>query len=150
MWLFRKKHTALSELPVDGKWQVSKGQYDGRPLIVRVNTSADPFRGHPELSNQVGIAVPFKLPNEDGMPSSAELEELNEIEDRLFEIFQSGQQAVVVAVITTSGMREFVLYAHDPNEIVGKHRQLQSEISHHEIQLMIQADRDWTTFKRFR
>jgi hypothetical protein len=85
--LFRKKHPALSELPVDGKWQVSQGQYDGRALIVRVNSSADPFRGHPELSNQVGIAVPFKLPNEGGMPSSAEVEELNEIEDRLFEIF---------------------------------------------------------------
>jgi hypothetical protein len=150
VWLFRKKHPALSELPVDGKWQVSKGRYDGRPLIVRVNTSADPFRGHPELSNQAGIAVPFKLPSDDGMPSSAEVEELNEIEDRLFEIFETGQPALVVAVITTSGMREFVLYGHNPEDLSAKHRKLQAQISHHEIQLMIQADPDWMTFKRFR
>lgn len=69
MWPFRKKHPQLSELPPEGKWQVSRGQYEGRLLLVRVNVSADPFRGHPELPNQVGIAVPFKFADDDGMPT---------------------------------------------------------------------------------
>jgi hypothetical protein len=64
--------------------------------------------------------------------------------------FQSGERALVVAVITTNGMREFVLYGHDPNDLSAKHRKPEGEISHHEIQLMIQADPDWMTFKRFR
>lgn len=65
-------------------------------------------------------------------------------------MFESDQAAIVVAVITPGGMREFVLYARDRDEIRAKHLQLQAQVPHHERQLMIQPDPGWATFGRFR
>ncbi len=96
----------------------------GKPLIARINASVDGFRGHPELTYQVGVAIPLKLPDENGMPQPEEAEELNQIEDLVFEILEVQSRSVLVAVITTGGMREFVFYAVDPEEVKVNHMRL--------------------------
>ena len=151
MWPFRKKYPPLSDLPQNGAWHVSQGTHNGRALLVRVNTAADPFRGHPDLSHQVGIAVPFKEADSNGMPVGTEIEELNAIEDQVFENFEAAAQSIVVAVVTTGGMREFVLYTRDPSGVESKYQEFKTKVdSGHEIQLMIQPDPKWNTFAQFR
>jgi hypothetical protein len=151
MWPFKKTHPPLTELPREGSWQVTQGQYDGKPLVVRLNVAVDRFRAHPDLGYQVGVAIPFTAPDERGLPQGEELEELNRIEDHIFATLQIACRSVVAAVITTNGMREFVLYAHDPAEIEAKHGLLKTLVeSQHEVQLMIQPDPTWRVFAQFR
>jgi hypothetical protein len=151
MWPLKKKVPPLAELPRDGAWLVAQGSNEGKPLIARINTSVDEFRGHPELTYQVGVAIPLKLPDENGMPQAAEAEELNQIEDLVFDILEVQSRSVLVAVITTRGMREFVLYAVDPEEVKSNHTRLcQAVTTGHEVQLMIQTDPKWNVFAAFR
>jgi hypothetical protein len=149
--VFARRHPPLSELPRESSWQVKQGQYEGRPLLVRLNMSVEPFRGHPELSHQIGIAIPFRAPDEQGMPSEAEFEELNQIEDLLFDALEIATRSIVVAVITTKGMREFVIYAREPAEIRERLLALKARItSAHEVQMISRPDPSWSTFAMLR
>jgi len=151
MWPFKKTPPSLAELPRDGAWLVAQGTNEGKPMVARINTSVDEFRGHPELTYQVGIAIPLKLADENGMPGTAEAEELNQIEDLVFEILEVQSRSVLVAVITTGGMREFVLYAVDPEEVKANHGRLCKAVTTgHEVQLMIQSDPKWRVFAALR
>jgi hypothetical protein len=151
MWPFKKKHPPLTDLPTGGGWQVLQGLYDGRPIVLRVNAAVDAFRGHPELGYQVGIAVPLKDPSEHGLPKQPELDALSAIEDRLVDTVVVAARSVLVAVVTTGGMREFVLYATDPEEVKKNFARLEaSNDSGLELQLMIQGDPEWSVFESFR
>lgn len=151
MWPFKKKHPPLSELPREALWDVVQGEYNGSVLIARVNASAQAFRGHPELDHQVGIAVPFLAPTEHGLPGDQDTAGLNELEDALVPLFEHDGNALLVTVITTQGMREFVLYSKDPRESHARFEKLKASVSSgHEVQLMIQPDPEWKTYARFR
>jgi hypothetical protein len=47
-----------------------------------------------------------------------------------------------VGIITTNGIREFVLYSMDPEETKIRFEKLKNEITSHQIQLMIRQDKD--------
>src|SRR5438477_8193661 len=105
---FSKNFPTLESLSAEDQWAVAQGENNGNPMIVRVNSSAKDYAGHPELPIRLGIAVPLNAPNEHGFPGEAEAQQLGDIEDRLFDTI--GSLGRVVLIITTSGMREFVSY----------------------------------------
>jgi len=151
MWPFKKTPPSLNEFPCEGSWQLAQGLREGKPIIVRMNASIEEFRGHPELTYQVGVAIPFKAPDENGLPSAEESAALDQIEDLVFDTLQVQGRSVVVAVITTGGMREFVLYAVDPEEVKLNHTRLCKAVrTGHEVQLMIQTDPKWNVFAALR
>jgi hypothetical protein len=144
---FKKTPPSLNELPRDGSWLLAQGLLEGKPVIVRMNASVEEFRGHPELAYQVGVAVPFKAPDKNGWPDPEEFVALYQIEDLVHDTLEVQSRSVVVAVITTDGMREFVLYAVDPDEVKSNHARLCKSVkSGHEVQLMIQSDPEWNVF----
>jgi len=120
MWPFRKKTSSPDRLPIDGPWSVGKGQNDGKVMIVRANTGYREFGSLPGYEHQAGVAVPFRAPDPTGLPSSAENGQLNEIEDAIRDSMQEHAESLLVAIITTSGMREFVLYTRARNLCVGR------------------------------
>ena len=129
-------------------WSVKQGTNEGKPMVVRINRGLDSAAGRSPYGIQIGVAVPLVEPDERGLPKSAESLQLNEIEDEIVSV--AGDRAVLAAVITTSSMREFVLYAAQPEWIEGFHKDLKARITHHEVQVMAQQDKDWTTFKTLR
>jgi len=90
--------------------------------------------------------VPLKKPLETGLPSSEEITELGAIEDALCESLEADKESFLVIVVTTSGMQEFVLYTGSPEKVKAKFEGLRGKISSHQIQLMIQPDKDWQVF----
>jgi Family of unknown function (DUF695) len=59
---------------------------------------------------------------------------------------QEQAESLLVAIITTSGMREFVFYTRDPERVKHRFEQLRNQITSHELQLMIQVDEAWEIF----
>lgn len=148
MWPFKaKKYPPLDQLPADGSWAVCQGENNGQPMFVRVNNAAKPFSGHPQLSIRFGIAVPLHDPNEHGLPSEAEMEELSEIEEHLFEAVSN--QGIVVLIITTSGMREFVVYLRSTKDAEAVFDRVRQITSTHDIQHYAQPDPKWELFGEF-
>lgn len=148
--LDNKKHPPLSQLPREGQWSILQGEHDGNPIIVRLNTSLAAFRGHPKLGHQIGIAVPFKEPNADGLLSQDEYPALNAIEDLVLELFETPNKSVLAAVITTGGMREFVVYTSLPESTASLHEAIQARVdTGHEVQVIMQPDPDWNVYSSF-
>lgn len=58
-------------------------------------------------------------------------------------------ESLLVAVITTSGMREFVFYTREPEHVKQRFAGLRRSITSHEIQLMIQPDKKWKVYAQF-
>jgi hypothetical protein len=149
MWPFKKKSQKPERLPIDGPWSVGQGERNGKILIVRANTGYQKFGSISGYEHQVGIAVPLRAAEPTGLPSPEEDAQLGEIEDRLCAEFEQEAKSLLVAIITTSGMREFVFYTRVPEDVKHRFEQLRGAINNHEIQLMIQADKDWSVYARF-
>ena len=149
MFGFRKKYPPMDDINAESGWQIARGEYEGKVIFTRFNTAYKPVAGHPEYAHQVGIAIPFRAPLPTGLPSPEESAELQEVEDVLCAELEANKESVLVGVITTGGMREFVLYTSAPQRVQEKFDSLKTRITTHEIQLMIQRDKSWDTYKRF-
>ena|SRR6516165_6279490 len=60
--------------------------------------------------------------------------------------FEERAQCLFVAIITTSGMREFVFYTRDPEQVRKRFEEVRTGITSHQIQLMIQPDEGWSVY----
>lgn len=150
MPIFRKKQVALSADAVhprdirSDEWAVAEGEMDDAPVVVRFNKSIAAAAGHPEYSIQIGVALPLRNPDPGRLPSPEEAEELNAIEDALDRLV--GDKAVLVAVVTTSEMREFVLYTGSGDWIAQFDADLQAAVGDHAVQVMAQTDSQWNVY----
>jgi len=146
MWPFKKKTLSPDRLPVDGPWSIGEGQNNGQIMIVRSNTGYREFGNVPGYDHQVGIAVPLKKAETTGLPSPAEDALLGEVEDVICNSLEEHAESLLVAVISTGGMREFVFYTREPQRVQQRFEQLRTRITSHEIQLVIQPDRTWRIY----
>ena len=143
MWPFKGKTRSPEHLPIDGPWSIAEGENDGNVMIVRSNAGYRDFGSVPGYEHQVGIAVPLRRPEPTGLPSPEENAELHEIENLICNSLQEQAESLLVAIITTSGMREFVLYTRDAQRVKRRFEELRNQITSHELQLIIQVDKDW-------
>jgi hypothetical protein len=149
MWPFSKKTRAPERLPIDGPWSVLEGEHKGQILVVRSNTGYKGFGRVAGYEHQVGIAVPLRAPEPNGLPSRAENAELEAIEKSICAELEFEAESLLVAIISTGGMREFVFYTRDPKQVERRFDFLRKRIPTHQIQLMIQADKRWKVYARF-
>ena len=148
MWPFTTKTKPPDRLPIDGPWSVGQGEHSGKIMIVRSNTGYKEFGRVPGYEHQVGIAVPLRAPEPTGLPSPAENAELGQIEDAICQLLETQAESLFAAIITTSGMREFVFYTRAPESVKKRFEQLRRSITSHEIQLTIRPDKDWGVYGR--
>jgi Family of unknown function (DUF695) len=132
---------------VDEHWQVAQGQRDGKPIITRFDRSAGRLVGSRRYGIHVGVAVPLIAATDDGLPGPDELPVLDVVEDTISRAVLG--KAVLVGVITTAGMREFVLYTGSADWIGEFDQQLNSVIEGREIQVMAQRDPAWDVYRAF-
>ena len=146
--LFRKKYPQKNAISLKENWSISKGSHQGNLLLIRFNTDAKRIIGHPDYQHQVGIVIPINSPTEIGLPDNAESVDLNKIEDLLVNQLQENNESLLVAVITTSGVREFVLYTSDPQNLKEKFDLIKEFVQTHEPQIIIQPDEKWEIYKQ--
>ena len=139
----------LLNLKVEDSWTVYEGQYNGKPLIARVNIGLQPLVGDSRYQHRIGVAVPFNSAGEDGFPSGEESWKMSEIEDLLAAELERHHESLFAVVITTGGMREFVFYTSDPQAVERKLAALAETIDSHQIQRVIQPDEGWAVYHQF-
>ncbi len=147
MFKFSKKYKPIREYT--DMWSASEGEYEGKPMFIRVRSSLKEAVGHPEYPFQIGIAIPLVEPTPQGLPVDDEAEILWSIEDKLVEVL--GDSAILALLVTTDGMREIVFYAKEwqPEEFERKVGDVNKLFPSHELQFMMQYDPEWQTFKSF-
>ncbi len=115
-------------------------------MFVRRNVGYSEFGSVARYEHQVGIAVPLKKAEATGLPCPEEDALLGDVEEIICSLLEEQAESLLVAVITTGGMREFVFYTREPQRVRQRFDQLRNRITSHEIQLMIQADKTWRVY----
>ena len=69
------------------------------------------------------------------------------IENQLVDSLEDNNESLFAGTISTDGMREFVFYTSNPDAVVTKFEGLKKNTTSHELQLMIQVDKGWLTYK---
>lgn len=128
-------------------WVVSEGTYNRKPLYARFNSAFSHAGDTAHYPIQVGVAIPLHSPDKRGLPQSAELDELAEVEDLIIE--KVAGQAVMVGAITTNSMREFVLYTDKADWIEGFDHAMQAAVRGHRVQVMAKTDPKWAVYTQF-
>jgi len=147
MRFFKRPEAEATPVDIADAWQLSEGDYDGRRLIARFNEGAKVIMGRPGYSIQIGVAVPFNAATDEGMPSDADMQALEAFEDVVIEM--AGSRGVLVGIITTGGMREYVLYTGSGDWIEGFHHDLRAALPSHDVQVMAQQDQKWSVYRQF-
>jgi hypothetical protein len=147
MRFFKRPEVDTTPHEIADAWELSEGEYDGRRLITRFNEGAKVVMGRPGYSIQIGVAVPFTAPTEEGMPSDVDMEALEAFEEVVID--RAASRAVLVGIITTGGMREYVLYTGSGDWIEGFHHELQAALPSHDVQVMAQQDPKWSVYRQF-
>ena len=135
--------------PLDCNWKVYQGQWEGHPLFLRRNETAEKLKGHPDYCFRFGVAIPLLAPNENGFPDKDEMESLNKIEDFLTTAFEQHQNAIQVLAITTKAMREFIFYSRKPDVIESTIEQARAEFPNYSVQFYVARDPCWEGYARF-
>ena len=150
MWPFSRRQKDLNLLPSVcpdvHKWSVAESNVDGSRLIVRLNSSAREWVGHKALVIKLGFAVPLNAPNEHGLPCPDENSQLNEIEDVILREVAAKTKGILVLVLTTRAMREFVFYITADADIATIHGAIRGKVTTHEVQCMAETDPKWAAF----
>src|SRR5256885_15498518 len=94
----------LLNLKVEDSWTVYEGQYNGKPLIARVNIGLQPLVGDSRYQHRIGVAVPFNSAGEDGFSSGEGSWKMVGNEDLLAAEFERDHEFPFSVVIKTSGM----------------------------------------------
>jgi hypothetical protein len=138
MKLFKRR----SDEGRDDEWAVATTTFEDAPMIIRVNTSCSDLMG--AMPIQIGVAVPLNEPVPGGLPTATEDHQLGGIEEKLLSTV--GDRAVLVGVLTTGTMREFVLYAASGDWVEAFHGELGAAVPTHDVQVVAKADPDWSVY----
>ncbi len=127
----------------DDGWKVYQGTYDDSPMILRLD-EAYGKETPAAYEYQLGVTVPFNDASPDGLPGQGDMQDLEAIEDAA----AIEPRALLVAVITTHGMRELVLYTREPSWVEEWTKVLQGHLANHDVQVMVQHDPRWETYRQ--
>jgi hypothetical protein len=142
MWKFGRREATV---PPEA-WTVATGEYDGRPMLLRLNSALKSFAGDRRFPFHVGCTIPFTAPDDRGFPSVEESPELAKIEEGLISAFSANGNAIPAAVITTNGMRELVFYAAAHEPVVRDYERLRDRYVH-ELQMEVKRDPAWEVYR---
>ena len=142
------RHPYMTTLPV-GPWTVASGENDGQPLFIRLNTGAAAVAGYATLAHRVGITVPLREPDAAGLPTAQESAILTQIEEAIEGAFRVGHETILTVVLTTGGVREFLLYSASPQVVGAAVAAIQAQFPQYQIQFYIQLDAEWDGYAAF-
>jgi len=116
-------------------------------MVVRIRADVDGAPDRHEWPIRIGIAIPFNAPTKSGLPSPDEDSALGYIEAMICST--AGDRAVLVIVITTSGMREFVLHARTHDWLSAFHEELRAAVPSRYVQMMADEHPSWSVYESF-
>ncbi|HDY7993111.1 TPA: DUF695 domain-containing protein [Vibrio vulnificus] len=134
--------------PVEDRWSIGTAEDGGRQLIVRYRATIPdgvlPFV-YPNM-----IAITWKFESKSGMPSPAEKELMNVLEDSISNIVEPQEQAFLTVVVTGNGVCEWQFYAKDHQEFMRLMNEALAGKPIFPIQVSLQKDPEWVGYHQFK
>jgi len=129
------------------QWTLYEGAWhNGLPILLRIREDLNGFIGHPDYHTGFRITWAFQNPKEDGYPSTSDKTQLERFENLFFNAVEEEQQAIVAAVITHNGERDWTIYTS--NSKITHERLLYSLKGEprYPIEIITAPDPDWNEY----
>jgi len=122
-------------------WTVAAGRFGEYPAELRLRSGAfERELGKPEYSTAVVVQIMLNDPNDDGLPTVAENNELADVENTLGSLVAG--RGLLVSVITALGLRQLTWYA-DTDWTTELLERIGTTISSHGVRVLARADPQW-------
>jgi uncharacterized protein DUF695 len=122
-------------------WTVAAGRFGAYPAELRLRSGAfERELGKPEYSTAVVVQIMLNDPNDDGLPTVAENNELADVENTLGSLVAG--RGLLVSVITALGLRQLTWYA-DTDWTTELLERIGTTISSHGVRVLARADPQW-------
>ncbi|MBK8915223.1 MAG: DUF695 domain-containing protein [Phycisphaerales bacterium] len=153
MGLFGRRFKDISKLPAiddeSHEWGVIQVEADDGPLVLRCNTSAAAWQGHPQLPIKLGMAVALKSPNPGALPDPEENERLFDVEDAITREVGARTRGILVLALTNGVMKEWVFYVQRDADISAIHAAVRAEIVDYDVSCIGEMDEKWQTYREY-
>jgi hypothetical protein len=138
----------MDQVKIKEQWAMLQGEYGGKLMLVRFNTGVKSLVGSKSYPFRIGIAIPFKKPQSNGLPSGEENLCFNQIEDEIGNFFNKEQRGFVCAIITTNGMKEYMNYSQsdDFSDLMSR---LKQKFPEYVFQIYAARDENWEVYQKF-
>lgn len=145
-WLKRKQHKTTQ---AEGRWTLVTSEESGKVILYRIRQEHPgqiQFADYPKLMALQWKYVPA---NEYGLPTEAEREQMDLLEDLLDASLEKNRQAFLTVIVTGKGIREWQWYARDEKETLRQINETLSSLTPFPIQIMFADDPEWNAYARF-
>lgn len=130
----------------DDTWSLVTGEDNGNPSTFRIRKNAPPFAPMVAYPHLLVTSWPFERGNEDGLPSSDVGAHMGEYEDTLESALESADQGFLAAVVTGNGIREWLWYVHDWQEVMKLVNEALCGNPAFRVQVKLQSDPRWDRY----
>lgn len=135
---------------IPDEWELKKGDLNGALLIIRKNIGYQKIKNELEdYKFRTGIAFQFKNPSQSGMPSTDEMNQLNELENRITQIYEKSNKALITICLTTNGFREYVIYSKSKDWTEKCFKKLQKQNYGYVLTTYTEVDPEWIKYNEF-
>ncbi|MBU8975379.1 DUF695 domain-containing protein [Lysobacter sp. MMG2] len=133
----------VAQIVAADRWTLAEGECEGHPLFLRFR---EDFREHPDVSAYPHLmrVVWHYAPNAAGMPDRTASEQMGVFEDWLIAAVEPDQTAVLAAVITHDGDRQWLFYGADVRAFARALRAIPQGDVRLPIDVTTERDPDWT------
>lgn len=138
------KSSKVAQVLKDDRWSVANGHTQNGPYIIRFRTPvlAPPdTAGYPE---RLTILWPYAEEGSGALPSDVDIAALEQFEDRLCAALEHDAHAIVTAVLTFDGARQWVVYTSDFRECAERVGDMPQNADPYPIEMQAYDDPEWT------
>jgi len=88
-------------------------------------------------------------PRENGLPNLQSEPRLKELEQEIFNVFELDLQSIVPVIVSTSGVRQYIMYTNDLEEYSIRLDKLRSKFTEYNFITCSDTDINWETYQSF-
>lgn len=127
-------------------WTGVETEHDNRPLLIKFIRLP---RGFPRSKYSQRINIFWKMddPDENGLPTAEESDQLEIFENRLVAAVQPDGHSILVAALTCNGEKEFIFHTTDVPGFIQRLTNMPQEEERYPITIQKYDDPNWTYFE---
>jgi hypothetical protein len=130
-------------------WTVAEGTHEGKAVATRFNIALRAIAGCDQFPDRIGLIAPLREANNRGFPDRAEIRQLDAIEELIDKRLGGGNESLLAGVVTSNGVREFVVYTSNVDAAKTKAEAVTREVTTHELQVIVRNDPQWRVYRTF-
>ena len=131
----------------DAKWDILNGNYEKKPISIRINRTLENHIG--SLKYEAAASVAIKKPLANGMPDSIELYDLNKMVNIMIEKLDKTGLAVYALEVITDKTCDCIFYTDNKKAVKNILSEIALNFKDYQIASAVKSDEMWMNYKWF-